>query len=174
MVRKKQPNKGKFRIYQHFAAATVAITLVIALIADGEEGRATAAEALAKERAEAQKSGEIRVVKRAPIFQSMPTSDDGWGSAAGTSTSNAYGSGGVSARGGGGVEIDDATLAKLGLTRAEWNALSDSQKIRLLQQIGRDPEQEEADRQRNAAQMAEESRQRAGGADYGSGGDAPG
>ena len=173
MVRKKQPSKGKFRIYQHFAVATVAITLVIALIADGEGRRTTAADILAKQRAQAQRSGEIRVIERVPIFQSMPSSDEGWGGEAGVSTSNAYGGGG-GGRSGGEVHIDDATLAKLGLTRAEWNALPDSEKIRLLQQLGRDPEREEADRQRNAAQLAEESRQRAGGADYGSGGDAPG
>lgn len=175
MVRKKKP-VPKHRIYQHFAVATLAITLVVAMIMEGEGGRVSAAEALAQEREEDRKSGEIRVVERAPIFQRMPDSDSGWGSEAGSVGSSAYGRP-IGSRGGGeggGVDIDDATLAKLGLTRAEWNALPDSEKIRLLEQLnGRKPQVSEAERIAASKQAAAESRSRAGGQNYGSGGDAP-
>lgn len=173
MVRKAKPKKS--RIYQHFAAATLGITVVIALVAEGppepdaERSEDTDSENEARD-------GELRVAEKAPIFQSMPTSDPGWGGeAAGGSGSgsNAWSYGAGSASGGGGnADVDDATLAQLGISRAEWDALTSSEKTDLLDTIG-GARRVVAENDRRAA-ATEDSRARSGAEDYRAGGDAPG
>lgn len=149
MVRRKQTAVSPYRIYRHFAVVTVVLTAGVAILADGERRAALAEEIEAREQrneleiASQQKFGKPRLVKKTPqgggSFGSDSGSfgdpmDDPGSSSSGYVPANLWFSGGST-----------PVYHRLGLTEAQWAALSEDQREALRRKAG-----EEAARARTA------------------------
>ena len=128
------------KLFMHFASATVAVTFIIALLADeqhrdphGEAAR-EADEIAAREWADGGQQDSPEMIRK-----DDPNAGASWGSDIQTfgapSIGTASRSGRAAAMSGG--AIDDETLRQLGLTRAEFEALPPAEQAALLEQLER-------------------------------------
>ncbi|MHA6333707.1 hypothetical protein ACXYL9_08470 [Qipengyuania sp. CAU 1752] len=169
------------QLYKHFAVVTIAITAVVGVFADGEAQNAIAshqAEKAERERlAKAEKAsrGNRRLIKSGE--------DTGGGGSFGPQTSPGFSFAGSDTSNTDSFVIRDAQGAsdtpvwlKLGLTKAEWNSLSESEREDLA--AGVDPKAPSVAAVEAAAsrKLTAASRSRSGGLDasFAGGSDAPG
>ena len=148
------------KMYRHFAIITVCLTGGIALIADGEKREAVAETAVVVAKYEPEKpKGPSLIIK---------AETTGGGDLDGFYRDGGYDLGGSG--GGGGISlasldrvsrIDERRLAALGLTMADFNALSPKEKERILRKLNQGMTTEE--RRKSIENATAQSLSRSGG-----------
>lgn len=149
MVRRKQTPVSPYRIYRHFAVVTVVLTAGVAILADGERRAALAEEIEVREQrneleiASQEKFGKPKLVKKTPQGGGSFGSDSGdfgdpmddhGSSGSGYVPADLWSSG-----------DSGPVYSRLGLTEAQWAALSEDQRAALRRKAD-----EEAARARTA------------------------
>ncbi len=150
------------KMYRHFAFITICLTGGIALIADGEKREAVTETAVAAAKYEPEKpKGPSLIIK---------AETRGGGDLDGFYRENASDFGGSSS--GGGISlaaldrvsrIDERRLAELGLTLAEFNALSPKEKERILRKLNQG--MATAERKKSIENATAQSLRRSGGSE---------
>jgi hypothetical protein len=159
------------KVFRHFAAITVMITLTLGFFANGEGRRALADEVTerqhdaALDRAQVAKFGKPKLIRR----QSGPTSDPGYGSGFDSDYGEPTDVGGMTRVSGtwqGRVNSNSkmpSSYAPYGISQAEWEAMSEEQREAFLRaQTRRQPELTTAQKQRAAEKLLAASAARAG------------
>lgn len=168
MARKPSPQAITAKMYRHFAVITVALTLTLALFADGENRQAVAEEVERVERenelarAEAEKLGAPKLFRRAP--------EQSGGGSFGPDTDASYGA--PMDNGGGNVTrvqrsasmpVTSGELIDLGLSEEELAALTPEQLEELLEQLRASRQAaSSAERESQVARLLDRSRSRSG------------
>jgi hypothetical protein len=171
MVRKKQQPGSALRMYRHFAVITVALTMALAMLADGESRAALAEEIAEREQrnmlahASAEKFGRPKLINKAPAATAgsfgsdsgdfgEPMDDAGGGNPSGFIPDYDPDAGPAYA---------PAAYGRFGLSEAEWDALSEDHRAELLRQLQADAALAAApERQRQIESLAAASRSRSG------------
>lgn len=146
MVRKKQQGTITAKMYKHFAVVTLVITGSVALFADGESREAIADEIAqherdkALQRADAERNGPPKLAVRKPLNARVYDSYDNYSDTSGANFGDATDLTGREAEMTGTViaayQANNGSMPpwdKLGLTRAQWEALSPQEQSELLQ-----------------------------------------
>ena len=153
------------KMFTHFAAITVGLTALIGLMADGER-RDYHQEAADRADAAAEREWAGAASADAPdmIRKDDPNAGSGWGGDVQTFGAPSMGSPRSSRFTAGKPDaIDEETLARLGLTRAQFEALTPAEQMRLLEELeARGIPVGDAARRTGEEAILERSRQRSG------------
>lgn len=182
MVRKARKTvKSPVQLYKHFAVVTIAITAVVGVFADGEAQKVVAEHQA--EKAERERLAKAETVVHGNRRMIKPGEDTGGGGSFGPDTSADFSFGGDDTSNTNSLVIRDAEGAsdtpvwlKLGLTKAEWNSLSESEREDLAAGVNPQAPSVAAVEAAASRKLTAASRSRSGklGASFAGGSDAPG